>query len=90
MYEEKQFIYGLGILLYQLISKDLDLPIKFYQPSMQLINSNYFIGQLNNYHISSFSYEIIKACLSKRNRELEKLNLENFEINDFEDEEKNQ
>jgi hypothetical protein len=89
MYEEKQFIYGLGILLYQLISKDLDLPIKFYQPSMQLINSNYFIGQLNNYHISSFSYEIIKACLSKRNRELEKLNLENFEINDFEDEEKN-
>lgn len=86
--KDKQFIYGIGILLYQLITKDLFLPEKFYQPSSQLIYSNYFVSQLNNYHISSFSYEIIKACLSKRNRELEKLNIENFEENDFKDEDK--
>jgi len=86
--KEKKFIYGIGILLFQLISRDLNMPEKFYQPSNQLINSNYFIGQLNKHHISSFSYEIIKACLSKKNRELESLTLENFENNDF-DENKN-
>lgn len=86
--DEKQFIYGIGILLYQLISRDLYMPEKFYQPSSQLINSTYFIGRISQYHISSFSYEIIKACLSKRNRELESLTSENFGNNDF-DEDKN-
>ena len=80
---EKQFIYGIGVLLYQLISKDLNLLPQFYQPSMQLINSNYFIRELEKYPISTFSYEIIKACLSKRNREIVKLNIENEEDNDF-------
>lgn len=83
--KEKQFIHGIGILLYQLISRDLYMPEKFYQPSSQLINSNYFIGRISQYHISSFSYEIIKACLSKRNRELESLSSENFGNNDFDE-----
>lgn len=85
--DEKQFIYGIGILLYQLISRDLFMPEKFYQPSNQLINSNYFIGQTRKYHISSFSHEIIKSCLSKRNRELENLAAENFGNNDFDEDE---
>ena len=80
---EKQFIYGIGILLYQLISKDLDLLPQFYQPSMQLINSDYFVNELEKHPISTFSYEIIKACLSKRNREIKNLNIENEEYNDF-------
>lgn len=83
--DEKPFIYGIGILLYQLISRDLFMPEKFYQPSSQLMNSNYFIGRIRQYHISSFSHEIIKACLSKRNRELESLTSENFGNNDFDE-----
>ena len=54
-----------------------------YQPSNQLINSGYFIKELEKYHISTFSYEIIKACLSKKNREYEKQSLENMDINEF-------
>lgn len=80
---DKKFIYGIGILLYQLISKDLDLLPEMYQPSNQLINSGYFIKELEKYHISTFSYEIIKACLSKKNREYEKQSLENMDINEF-------
>jgi len=83
--KEKQFIYGLGVLLYQLISRDLHIPEKFYQPSTQLMNTNYILGQINKYHISSFSYEIIKACLSKRNRELEGLRFESYDNNDFDE-----
>lgn len=71
--KEKQFIYGIGILLYQLITKDLNMPQRFHLPSKQLLYSNYFIKNLEEHHISSISYEIIKACLSKKNREMEYL-----------------
>lgn len=79
---DRKFIYGIGILLYQLISKDLDLLPEMYQPSNQLINSGYFIKELEKYHISTFSYEIIKACLSKKNRELVKQSFENRDENE--------
>ncbi|MDN5131093.1 hypothetical protein, partial [Aliarcobacter butzleri] len=80
---DRKFIYGIGILLYQMISKDLDLLPAMFQPSCQLINSGYFIKELEKYPISTFSYEIIKACLSKQNRELIKSFSENKGDNEF-------
>ena len=80
---DRKFVYGIGILLYQMISKDLDLLPAMFQPSCQLINSGYFIKELEKYPISTFSYEIIKACLSKQNRELIKSFLENKGDNEF-------
>lgn len=80
---DRKFIYGIGILFYQLISKDLDLLPEMYQPSNQLINSGYFMKELEKYHISTFSYEIIKACLSKKNRELVKQSFDNSNENEF-------
>ncbi len=80
---DRKFIYGVGILLYQMISKDLDLLPEMYQPSNQLLKAGYFIKELEKDHISTFSYEIIKACLSKKNRELINLSSENKDENEF-------
>lgn len=69
---EKMFIFGLGILLYQLITQTEKLPTYMYLPSQQLLNTGKLQSDIENYPISSLTAEIINSCLSKRNRENEK------------------
>ncbi|PUE65476.1 RNA-directed DNA polymerase [Arcobacter caeni] len=69
---EKMFIFGLGILLYQLITQTKELPNYMYLPSQQLLNISKFLSDIEKHPISSLTTEIINSCLSKRNRENQK------------------
>lgn len=75
---EKMFIFGIGILLYQLITQTKKLPNYMYLPSQQLLNIGKFLSDIEKCPISSLTAEIINSCLSKRNRENQKF-IENGE-----------
>lgn len=70
---ERQFIFGIGILLFQLITKTKVLPHYMYLPSAQLLNTGKFQSELEKHPVSSLTAEIINSCLSKRGRETQKL-----------------
>lgn len=79
---EKQVIFGIGVLLFQLITKAKMLPNDMYLPSSQLLNTGKFHRELEKYPVSSLTTEIINACLSKRGRETNKFAQNNEEIDD--------
>lgn len=69
---ERKFVFGIGILLFQLITKTKVLPNYMYLPSQQLLNVGKFQSELEKHPVSSLTTEIINSCLSKRGRENQK------------------
>ena len=70
---ERKFVFGIGILLFQLITKTKILPNYMYLPSYQLLNTGKFQSDLEKHPVSSLTTEIINSCLSKRGRETQQL-----------------
>ncbi|MGA2298047.1 MAG: hypothetical protein ABSG15_10910, partial [FCB group bacterium] len=66
---DKQFIFAIGMLIVQLLSKDNELPNILYMPSNQLFHTHLVLKKLEMEPISSYTLEIINCCLSRKHRE---------------------
>lgn len=73
--DEEKMIFAIGILFFQLITGNKELPRSMYFPGTQLFNLGYFLHELEKYPISSYTFEIIESCISKRKRETRKLKM---------------
>lgn len=67
--EKQKIIYGIGILLIQLVAKESELPINIFLPGQELLNEYYLYQLLKEKPISCYSLEIINSCISKKKRE---------------------
>lgn len=67
--QEEKYIFAIGVLTFQLLTGNTKLPHSLYLPGAQLFNLNYFLNELEKHPISSYTFEIIESCISKRKRE---------------------
>lgn len=62
-------IHGLGVLLFQLLCKEVNFPWVWNICDRNQILSFTIIGKISKSSISSFSQQILMSCLSPKNRE---------------------
>lgn len=67
--DKLQILFGMGVLFIQLLAKDSELNNKLFLPGNQITNLNLYFNKLKEKPISSFSLEIVDACISAKKRE---------------------